>query len=56
MSKLEVEVIEAKKYFYTQWLPQSKYEAKNMEYEFHTEKSIGKHPTVDIIFAISSKE
>jgi len=26
-----------------------------MEYEFHTEKSKDKHPTIDIIFAIKEK-
>lgn len=43
----------AKTYFYTKWLPQSNYQGLNMEYEFHTEKSIGKHPSIDLIFAIS---
>ena len=46
---------EAKKYFYTDWINNSKYKPLNMEYEYHTEKSIGKNPTVDIIFAISDK-
>lgn len=43
---------EAKNYFYTKWLPSNNYKAVNMEYEYHTEKSIGKSPTIDIIFAI----
>ena len=42
----------AKRFFYTKWLPQSQYAAKNVEYEYHTEKSVGKHPTIDLIFAI----
>lgn len=46
---------EAKQYFYKKWLPQSEYESLNMEYEFHTEKSVGKHPTVDVIFAVRHK-
>ena len=46
---------EAKRYFYTKWLPTSPYQGMNMEYEFHTEKSKDKHPTVDIIFAIKEK-
>ena len=44
---------EAKQYFYTKWLPASSYAAANMEYEFHTEKSIGKKPEIDIIFGLS---
>lgn len=43
---------DAKKYFYTKWLPSSQYQGLNMEYEYHTEKSKGKHPSIDIIFAI----
>lgn len=43
---------EAKRFFYTQWLPQSGCIAQNMEYEYHTAHSIGKNPTVDIVFAI----
>jgi len=46
---------EAKRYFYMKWLPTSPYQGMNMEYEFHTEKSKEKHPTVDIIFAIKEK-
>ncbi|WP_278317586.1 hypothetical protein [Clostridium sporogenes] len=37
------------------WLPTSQYQGMNMEYEFHTEKSKDKHPTIDIIFAIKEK-
>lgn len=43
---------EAKRYFYTKWLPASEYHALNMEYELHTEKSIGKKPEIEILFAI----
>lgn len=43
---------EAKKYFYTKWLPTSSFEAVNLEYEYLTERSIVKQPTIDIIFAI----
>ena len=42
----------AKQYFYTKWLPTSSFEAVNLEYEYHTERSIVKQPTIDIIFAI----
>lgn len=47
---------EAKRYFYSKWLLENPYEALNMEYEYHTEKTIGKHPTIDIIFAIRKKQ
>lgn len=46
---------EAKQYFYTKWLPQSSFEALNLEYEYHTERSKKKQPTIDIIFAIQRK-
>jgi len=46
---------EAKRYFYTDWIKSSNYMPLNMEYEYHTEKNIGKNPTVDIIFSISDK-
>lgn len=46
---------EAKRYFYTKWLPENPFKGLNMEYEYHTEKSIGKHPTIDIFFAIQRK-
>lgn len=46
---------EAKQYFYTKWLPKSSFEALNLEYEYHTERSKKKHPTIDIIFAIQRK-
>ena len=46
---------EAKRCFYTKWLPKSIYEALNIEYEYHTEKSIGNNPTIDLIFAIQKK-
>lgn len=43
---------EAKRYVYTRWLPASGYVALNLEYEYHTERSVGKRPTVDILFAL----
>lgn len=47
----------AKRYFYTEWLPQSPYRPLNLEYEYHTaEKSTGWHPSIDIFFAIAKKE
>ena len=50
-----VSIGEAKQYFYTKWLPTSSIEALNLEYEYHTEKSTKKQPTIDIIFAIQRK-
>jgi predicted transcriptional regulator YdeE len=44
---------EAKRFFYKNWLKNSKYKPLNMEYEYHTEKSIGKYPTIDICFSIT---
>jgi hypothetical protein len=42
----------AKRYFYMKWLPLSGYGALNMEYELHTDKSVGKRPEIDLLFAI----
>lgn len=46
---------QAKSFFYRQWLPQSQYTGLNMEYEYHTEKSVSSHPTIDLYFAIKEK-
>ena len=50
-----VSIGEAKQYFYTKWLPKSSFEALNLEYEYHTERSTERQPTIDIIFAIRRK-
>lgn len=42
----------AKRWFYTVWLPGSGYAARNLEYEYHTQKSRGRRPAVDLLFAI----
>ena len=42
----------AKTFFYTRWLSENGYRAVNLEYEYHTEKSLGKSPTIDILFAV----
>ena len=42
----------AKRHFYTKWLPASGYKALNMEYEYHSEKSTGKRPEIDLFFSI----
>ena len=44
----------AKRYFYSEWLPSSQYTALNIEYEYHTEKSIARKPQIDLFFAIKS--
>ena len=46
---------EAKRFLYTKWLPASGYEALNLEYEFHTGRSMGKNPSIDLYFAIKDK-
>lgn len=46
---------EVKRYFYTQWLPKSNYKALNMEYEYHTDKSVGRSPEIEIYFSIDKK-
>lgn len=46
---------EAKRIFYTKWLPKSDYASLNMEYEFHTKMSIGKKPQIEILFAIQKR-
>ena len=43
---------EAKREFYTKWLPQSGLTAKNLEYEYHTQKSLGLRASIDILFAV----
>ncbi len=46
---------ECKRAFYTSWLPRSDREALNLEYELHTEASLGKKPSVDLLFAVRKK-
>lgn len=46
---------EAKRYFYTKWLPKSNYKGLNFEYEYHTKKSISKTPEIEIYFALDKK-
>lgn len=43
---------EAKRYFYREWLPLSKFRSLNMEYEYHTKKSRGLHPYIMLYFAL----
>lgn len=46
----------AKRWFYTKWLPESDYEAVNLEYEYHTQDSVGAKPFITLIFAIRPRE
>lgn len=50
-----VSIGEAKRAFYTKWLPGSPYKALDMEYESHTQRSVGKHPEIDLLFAVEKK-
>ncbi|MDL2327050.1 GyrI-like domain-containing protein [Ruminococcaceae bacterium OttesenSCG-928-A11] len=43
----------AKRYFYGEWLPKSGYTARNLEYEYHTEASTGRNPSIDLYFAVT---
>lgn len=45
-----------KRDFYTKWLPESGYEPLNMEYEYHTEKSVGKKAEIDLFFALKGDD
>lgn len=46
----------AKGFFYGKWLPACPYTALNMEYEYHSEKSLGKGGEIDLYFAIQNTE
>lgn len=43
---------EAKRRFYTRWQPASGYRCAGWEYEYHTEKSFGRSPSIDLLFAM----
>lgn len=43
---------EAKRFFYRKWLPDSGYAARNMEYEYHDERSLGRGAEIYLFFAI----
>lgn len=45
----------AKRYFYRKWLPKRSYQALNMEYELHTEKSLHIYPSIELLFAVERK-
>lgn len=45
----------AKGDFYGKWLPTSAFAARNMEYEHHTQASLGKRASIDLYFAIAAR-
>lgn len=48
-----------KKYIFTEWLPNSKYEADNSilgDFEYHDERSLAKNPEIDLYIAIKEKQ
>lgn len=47
---------EAKRWFYTRWLPASEYLPLQLEYELHTEKTLGKSPSLELRFALQKRE
>ncbi len=53
-----LEIIKMKKYFYSEWLPKSKYkQAKTVdEIEMHDDRSRAKKPEMDMYFAIKKKK
>lgn len=47
---------EAKRYFYTQWLPASGYGPLGMEYELHTERTLARPAELDLYFAVEKTQ
>ena len=45
---------EAKRYIYVDWIESSGYTPKRIEFEYHTEAGVGKKPSIEIYFALSS--
>ena len=43
-------------WFFGEWLPASKYEAIGLEFELHSENSVGKMPTLELFFGLKKKE
>ena len=48
-------IAEAKQWFFSEWLPASGYEDINLEFELHSEKSVGKMPTLELFFGLKKK-
>ncbi len=47
-----------KRYIYTDWLPKSEYESPDIldDFELHDERSLGKHPEIQLYVAVQRKE
>jgi predicted transcriptional regulator YdeE len=53
-----ITIAQTKKYIYTEWLPNSKYEADPRilgDFEYHDERSLAKKPEIDLYVAIKQK-
>lgn len=53
-----ITIARMKKYIYTEWLPDSKYEADPSilgDFEYHDERSLGKKPEIDLFVAIKER-
>lgn len=46
----------AKRWFYTRWLPQSGFEARNLEFELHAARALERRPSAELYFALKRKE
>ena len=44
---------QAKRYFYQKWAPENGFRPLNLEYELHTLESVSRHPSIEIVFAVS---
>jgi predicted transcriptional regulator YdeE len=51
-----LEIGRMKRYIFSKWLPNSKYESTGSDFEYHNEKSTGKNPTIDLYVAIKEKK
>jgi predicted transcriptional regulator YdeE len=54
-----IEIGRMKKYIYTRWLPNSRYEYDNTilgDFEYHDERSLGSKPEIDLYVAIKEKK
>jgi predicted transcriptional regulator YdeE len=50
-----LEIGRTKKYIYSNWLQNSKYESTGCDFEYHDERSIGKNPSIDLYVEIEKK-
>lgn len=50
-----LEIARMKKYIFTNWLLNSKYESTGCDFEYHDERSTGKNPSIDLYVEIEKK-